>query len=65
MTDTLYISDPDYVENLLSDLVSSFSDHRSSYIMEADNPPIPFDRFIRIATPGMPYYIGTILEYHC
>ena len=65
VTEPLYIHDNDYVENLLSDLVSSFSDCRSSYVMESDNPPVPFDKFIRTAVPGMPYYIGAVLEYHC
>ena len=65
VTEPLYIHDHDYVENLLSGLVSSFSDCRSSYVMESDNPPVPFDKFIRTAVPGMPYYIGAVLEYHC
>ncbi len=64
VTESLYISDYNYMDNLLSELVSSFSDHRSCYVMESDNPPVPFDRFIRTATPGMPYHIGAVLEYH-
>lgn len=55
----------DYVEKLLSDLGSSFSQNRDSYIMESDGPPVPFDRFIRTAAPGVPYYIGAVIEYHC
>lgn len=65
MTESLYINDYDYVDNLLSDLVSSFCNGRSCYVMESDDPPVPFDRFIRSAVPGMPYYIGAVLEYHC
>lgn len=65
VTEPLYINDHDYVDNLLSDLAASFSNDRSCYIMESDNPPVPFDTFIRTATPGMPYYIGAALEYHC
>lgn len=64
VTESLYVSDYDYVDNLLSELVSSFSNCRSCYVMESDNPPVPFDRFIRTATPGMPYHIGAVLEYH-
>ncbi len=65
VTESLYINDYDYVDNLLSELTSSFCNCRSCYVMESDDPPIPFDRFIRTAVPGMPYYIGTVLEYHC
>lgn len=65
VSETQYINDHDYVEKLLSDLVSSFSKCRDSYVMESDSPPVPFDRFIRTAVPGVPYYIGAVMEYHC
>lgn len=65
VSEPLYIHDQEYVENLLSDLVSSFCNCRSCYVMESDDPPVPFDKFIRTAVPGMPYYIGAVLEYHC
>lgn len=65
VTESLYIHNHNYVENLLSDLVSNFSNRRCSYIMESYGPPIPFDKFIRIAVLGKPYYIGAVLEYHC
>ncbi|MCM1239036.1 MAG: hypothetical protein NC331_06575 [Lachnospiraceae bacterium] len=64
VTEALYINDHDYLENLLSDLATSYSDCHSNYVMESDNPPVPFDRFIRTAVPGTPYYIGAVLEYH-
>ncbi|MDE6568343.1 MAG: hypothetical protein K2K70_11510 [Lachnospiraceae bacterium] len=65
VTEPLYIHDQEYVENLLSDLASSFCSCRSCYVMESDDPPVPFDKFIRTAVPGMHYYIGAVLEYHC
>lgn len=65
VSETQYINGHDYVEKLLSDLVSSFSKCRDIYVMESDDPPIPFDRFIRTAVPGVPYYIGAVMEYHC
>ena len=65
VTEPLYIHDHEYVENLLSDLASSFCSCRSFYVMESDDPPVPFDKFIRTAVPGMHYYIGAVLEYHC
>ena len=65
ISETQYINDHDYVEMLLSDLVSSFSQSRDSYIMEYDDPPVPLDHFIRTAVPGVPYYIGAVMEYHC
>lgn len=53
-----------YVESLISDLHSGFSNPYGDYVMAEDSPPVPFDQFIRTAEPGIPFYIGGIMDCH-
>ena len=64
VTETQYINSYPYVDGLLSDLHSALSNPYSDHVMVADEPPVPFDQFIRTAEPEVPFYIGGILDCH-
>lgn len=50
-------------ENLLSDVNSCFTDRYDDYFLMDWGHPIPADTFFRNALPGVPYYIGGVLDY--
>lgn len=62
VTEKQYVNDHLLVENLLTDLNFSFSDRNDDHVMVYNNPPVPFDQFIRTAEPDTFYYIGGILD---
>ncbi len=64
VTEAQFIHSYQHVEGLFSDLHSDFSNPYSDYVMVADELPVPFDQFIRMAEPGVPFYIGSIMDCH-
>lgn len=64
VTEAQYTSSHPYVDGLLSDLHSAFSNPYSDHVMAADEAPVPFDQFIRSAEPEVPFYIGGIMDCH-
>ena len=52
-------------ETYMSLLRDSFDNERGLYVDSDEFGLITFDNFMRCAEPGVPYYIGNVLDYHC
>ena len=58
-----FLSEPDDMENLLSDLNNAFSDRFDIYIFHENSGLQPVSSFLRKAVIGQKYYIGGICKY--
>lgn len=61
-----YIHEHSNVQMLIDELRDAFCDPFRDYMLLGNTvEPITMDEFIRTAEPGVRYYIGGVLDYHC
>ena len=66
VTEEQYIHEHTSVQALIDELRRTFCDPLRDYMLLGDSvEPITMDEFIRTAEPGVRYYIGGVLDYHC
>lgn len=66
LTEEQYIHEHGHVQVLIDELRRAFCDPFRDYMLLGDTvEPITLDEFIRTAAPGVRYYIGGVLDYHC
>lgn len=66
LTEERYIHEQAPIQGLIDELRRTFCDPFRDYMLLGDSvEPITMDEFIRTAEPGVRYYIGGVLDYHC
>ncbi len=61
-----YIHEHCHIQMLIDELRDAFCDPFRDYMLLDDTvEPITLDEFIRTAEPGVRYYIGGVLDFHC
>lgn len=66
MSEQQFIHEQVQAEELIYSIRRSFCDPFEMYVLLDENaPPITMDEFMRTAVPGIRYYIGGVLDYHC
>lgn len=66
VTEEQYIHNHSHVQALIDELRRTFCDPFRDYMLLGDTvEPVTLDEFIRTAEPGVRYYIGGVLDFHC
>lgn len=66
LTEEQYIHEHIQIQALIDELRRTFCNPFGDYMLpDETEPPITMDEFIRTAEPGIRYYIGGVLDYHC
>ena len=60
-----FLHEHDLLRKLIDNLEQIFTNKHTPYVLLADQvEAVPLDEFMRKAKPGVPYYIGGVLDFH-